>query len=195
MNRIKGAAPAREMGNAVGSDPVAAPHQPRVISPPGVRVRDVMTRSLTCVRPDTPFQEILDVMLGRAVSGVPVVDESGRLLGVVTQVDLLACDAASGAGRCAADLMTPRVMTARPDDAIAEVGERMLATGRKRLLVVEDGGLVGIVARRDLLRCVHRPTAEDLLGSGTRGEVTQAFKLILAEPTAWHEHRETHFWG
>jgi CBS-domain-containing membrane protein len=172
-----------------------APTSARVSVPRGVRVRDVMTRSPTCVRPDTPFGEILDLMLGRTISAVPVVDEADRLLGVVTQSDLLACGAVNGAGRCAADLMTLHPMTASPEDELAEVAARMAASGRKRLLVVQDGSLVGIVARRDLLRCLHRPGSQDGVDAGTRSEVTQEFKIIMADPAGWYDQRETHFWG
>jgi predicted transcriptional regulator len=187
-----------EEPGAAAALPAAAEgvHTPGAVGiPPGLRVRDAMTRYLICVRPDTPVQEVLDLMLGRAISGVPVVDEADQLLGVVTQADLLASDAVSGEYRCAADLMTPHPMTARPDDALADVATRMLAAGRKRLLVVEDGRLVGIVARRDLLRCMHPHGEPDAVGAAARGEVTEEFRIIMADPTGWYDQRETHFWG
>jgi CBS domain-containing protein len=147
-----------------------------------MKVRDVMTTPVITVRPDTPFAEVVDVLLTNGISGVPVVDDTGALRGVVTEADLVAKDAygqhrrrvlgvlgdvvhgrdpewtRKAAGRTAADVMTDDAVTASPDDEVTVAARRMLEEGFKRLPVVDRGGaLVGIVTRHDLLKPFHRP--------------------------------------
>jgi CBS domain-containing protein len=118
------------------------------------------------------------------VSGVPVVDEVGHVIGIVTEADLVAHEAygdeprrvlsvladrllgrdewvQKATGLRAADLMTTEVVSVRPQDDVAFAARLMLERGVRRLPVVEDGRLVGIVARGDLLRWFAR-TDDDL---------------------------------
>jgi CBS domain-containing protein len=140
------------------------------------RVRDVMTTDVARVRPDATYDEIVDVLTARGVSGLPVTDEGGRLVGIVTEADLVTREA-YGPGRrrpfdvlldnlrnrppawvrkasaiTAADLMTRTVLTTSPDADLPSTARRLLESGYRRLPVVDaDGRLVGVVSRRDLL--------------------------------------------
>lgn len=139
-----------------------------------ITVGDVMTRDVVTAGPDTPFKEIVELLVARGVSAVPVVDGHGALLGVVSEADLLRkeehADDGPGVGPpilalphvrtrwrkaaaiTARELMTAPVRTVSPDAAVPGVA-RLLADFRVcRLFVVEGGHLVGVVARRDLLR-------------------------------------------
>lgn len=141
------------------------------------RVRDVMTTDVACVAPSATYDEIVDVLLARRVSGLPVTGDDRRLLGVVTESDLLPREAATalatgavpephigatgGVDRVSAvprpaatagALMTSDVLTAGPDDDLPSTAARLLASGHRRLPVVtDDGRLVGVVSPRDLL--------------------------------------------
>jgi len=143
-----------------------------------------MTSDVVTVKPDASFKELVDTMVGAGVSGVPVVDERGTPVGIVTEADLVAKEAYPGrrpralalladgvsarerhwvtkaAGWTAADIMTRKVATCAPDDDVRVVARRMLALGVKRILVVEHRVLVGIVSRRDLLRGLVRPDCD-----------------------------------
>jgi CBS domain-containing protein len=140
-----------------------------------VKVEDVMTADVISVSPETPFKTIVDRLFGYDVRGLPVVDHTGRLVGIVSEADLLGFagprrplqllgEAMCGnldwvrqsAALTAADLMTKKVVTAFPGEDLAVVARRMLEKGLKRLPVVRGPYLVGIVSRRDLLRMFER---------------------------------------
>jgi CBS domain-containing protein len=145
-----------------------------------MKVRDVMTAPAVTVGPDALFAELVDLLLARDISGLPVVDDAGRLLGVVTEADLVSKEAygrrrrralglmsdylrgrdpqwvRKGAGRSARELMTADPASAAPDDDLAAAARRMLEANHKRLPVVEEGRVVGIITRHDLLEPFHR---------------------------------------
>ncbi|MCP2260982.1 CBS-domain-containing membrane protein [Streptoalloteichus tenebrarius] len=146
---------------------------------PTPTVSSVMTRGVVTIRPDTPFKDIVALLNDKGISAVPVTDDDGRLLGVVSESDLLAkeeyrsgldraptllstrdpeerCRRAEG--RTAADVMTPGVACVREDDPVVAVARRLAEANVRRMFVVdESGSLVGVVARRDLLRLYLRP--------------------------------------
>lgn len=144
-------------------------------------VRDVMTRDVLSVTLRTPYREIVDALVDRKVSAAPVVDGDGRVVGVVSEADLLhkvefvgeeqqrriferpsrrsARDKAHAA--VAEDLMTAPAITTRPETSVVLAARRMEAERVKRLPVIDaDGRLVGVVSRRDLLRMHLRPDSE-----------------------------------
>ncbi|NGM12890.1 CBS domain-containing protein [Verrucosispora sioxanthis] len=141
-------------------------------------VGDVMTGDVVSVRPDTSYREVVDTLMGRGVSAAPVVDPDGRVLGVVSEADLLHKIEAAGDERhrriigvrrvaakaqatVAADLMTVPAVVVEPTASVAAAARRMEAARVKRMPVVDaDRRLVGIVSRRDLLRIHTRPDEE-----------------------------------
>ncbi|MGC3862861.1 CBS domain-containing protein [Micromonospora chersina] len=145
------------------------------------QVQDVMTIDVATVREGTAYREIVDVLTGRHVTAAPVVDGAGRVLGVVSEADLMykvelqgqpqprrilpdrhRREARAKAGATlAADLMTAPPVTVTPDASLVEAARAMDARGVKRLPVVDDlGRLVGIVTRGDLLKVHLRPDAD-----------------------------------
>ncbi|HEX5543173.1 MAG TPA: CBS domain-containing protein [Micromonospora sp.] len=160
------------------------------------QVRDVMSTDVATVREDTPYREIIDVLTERQVSAVPVVDDAGRVLGVVSEADLLhkvelvgqpherrifegrrrraarvKADAA-----VAADLMASPAVTAFPEAPVPAAARTMNREQVKRLPVVNAAGrLVGIVTRADLLTVHLRPDADI-----RRDVVHEVLRRILA---------------
>jgi CBS domain-containing protein len=145
------------------------------------RVRDVMTTDVATVEEGTPYREIVVVLTGRRVSAVPVVDEFRRVVGVVSEADLLPKvefagepqvrhflelrrrrDARSKAGGdTARDLMSTPAVTIQPDSSLAAAARLMDKESVKRLPVVDElGRLVGVVSRTDLLQVYRRPDDE-----------------------------------
>ncbi|GAA2372049.1 CBS domain-containing protein [Dactylosporangium salmoneum] len=136
-------------------------------------VRDVMTPIVVTVAPDLGYKQIADLLVDMGVSAVPVVDGDGRVLGVVSEADLLYKVEFNGAdvhaglferrrsrrakqkavGETAAELMTSPAVTVAAAVPLTVAAQLMERHDAKRLPVVDDAGkLVGIVARRDLLR-------------------------------------------
>jgi CBS domain-containing protein len=141
-------------------------------------VQDLMTTQVVTVGPATPFKEIVALLAEHRVSAVPVVDDDRRVLGIVSEADLLLkeefpepgqdiplfwtkrrrLEQEKAAATTARDLMSSVVVSTSPDATVAEAARGMHAAGVKRLPVIdEDGRLVGIVSRGDLLKVFNRP--------------------------------------
>ena len=137
-------------------------------------VKDVMTAEVVAVRRETTFKEMAAVLRRYRVSALPVVDDAGRVIGVVSEADLLAKEALSdpgvaaellhrkdvrkAEGLTAGDLMTRPPVTAAPEDPVEQAARMMHFMRVKRLPVVNSGGqLVGIVSRSDVLAVFDRP--------------------------------------
>jgi len=136
--------------------------------------KDIMTTNVATVAPDSSVEAISMLMLTRNISGVPVVDEKGAILGIVTEGDLILQQQSTGGtswwlwlfsdsrtnaadyikthGTRADEVMTRDVITVREDAPMGDIA-RILAEKRiKRVPVEHDGVLVGIVSRTNLLR-------------------------------------------
>lgn len=151
-----------------------------------MNVSDVMTREVAVVTPEAPLKEVALLMAERRISGVPVVDASGQLLGVVSEADLLLkhrpnrpraelgllgwvfgdapppTELRKRGATTAAQAMTAPAMTTEPQASLREAATVMLDRGVNRLPVVKDGRLVGIVSRADLVRAYLRADEESL---------------------------------
>ncbi|WP_030272547.1 CBS domain-containing protein [Micromonospora globosa] len=145
------------------------------------QVTDVMTRDVATVTEETPYREVVDVLVRQRISGVPVVDSFRRVLGVISEADLLHKVERSGhpderrvfegrrrrtarekAGALVArDLMTAPAVTTHERASLAATARLMDHEAVKRLPVLDDlGRLAGIVTRGDLLRVHLRSDAE-----------------------------------
>lgn len=112
--------------------------------------RDIMTREVVTVTPDTPVEELAKVLTDRRISGVPVVDEAGNVVGIATEADILA----KGRVGKVADIMTREVISVCEDTPIDEIARVLADKGIKRVPVLREGKLVGIVSRADIVRGV-----------------------------------------
>ncbi|MFJ8625075.1 CBS domain-containing protein [Kitasatospora sp. NPDC093550] len=142
-------------------------------------INDVMTPEVVTARPDTPVKEVAALFHRNDVTAIPVVDDQGRPLGVVSEADLIrkeavlpdpegrypgrwldAKDRARAEAETAGGLMTSPAVTARPGWSVPEAARAMDKHRVKRLPVVDEAGrLVGIVSRRDLLQVFLRHDA------------------------------------
>jgi NADH dehydrogenase len=130
---------------AAAAAPADLPTWTQVGAP--IRVSEIMIRQVTTVPPTMPVQEVAALLDARHLAGVPVVDEDGQVLGMVSDVDLI-----SRGGATAADIMSRQVTSIGEDTDVDEVGRLFVNQGLRRLPVLANGRLVGIVSRSDLLR-------------------------------------------
>jgi CBS domain-containing protein len=177
--------------------------------PRHLRVRDVMTLDPQRVRPASPLSRALEMLLSSDFTGLPVVDEHGRPLGMLTDGDLLyrasvpirvrllaefAAQELSYvkellAGRQVSEIMSAPAVTVLADQRLSEAVETMLKRGLRRLPVVDaEGVLVGILARRDIFQAISReaPDSRRLAGKGISvGDLRRAGDAMLpGTPTA-----------
>ena len=145
-----------------------------------MNVRDVMTAPAASVGPETPLKEVARLLIDPGISGVPVVDGSGAVLGVISEGDFLLKEAHGSTdhrtlwsrlrGRqeaddiavatTAGDLMTAPALTVDAGRSLHAAAALMATRDVNRLPVVDDGRLVGIVTRADVLRAYVRTDAE-----------------------------------
>jgi len=152
-----------------------------------VKIRDIMSQPVRTVRPETPFKDVVDCLVRSEVSSVPVVDDGGRVVGIVTEADLLH-RAEAGTERPVSwwlslisgdralaeyyvkshamkvkDVMTRDVKTADPETPLYEIADLFEEEHIKRVPIVSKGGdLVGIVSRANIIQAVAsaRPKLE-----------------------------------
>jgi len=124
-----------------------------------MRVAELMQTDLSTVAPDAPVAEVVQAMADGHVSGLPVVDPDGRVLGVVSATDVLQAAAEREDRKARAtlfehttarDIMTTGAVTIEPDADVREAAQRMLYGEVRRLFVEEKGRLVGVLSQTDI---------------------------------------------
>lgn len=144
-----------------------------------MKARNVMVSPVITVKPDASVKEVAQILLQHHISALPVVDDAGQLTGIVSESDLmrradlgterrrsrwlsalfsdeesLAAEYVKAHGHKVADVMTRRVITAAPDTRLNEIATLLEKHGIKRVPIVENGSLVGIVSRANLIQAL-----------------------------------------
>jgi CBS-domain-containing membrane protein len=127
------------------------------------RVRDIMTRSVVSCSPSDNLNRSAQLMWEGDCGALPVIDSEGQLLGMITDRDI--CMAAYTRGRPlsevrVADVMSTGLITCRPTDSLRSVMDAMATHQVRRIPVVDDGRLVGIVSLADVARMAQAPSIE-----------------------------------
>jgi len=134
-----------------------------------MRARDIMSRPVVSVDTRATILDAITALTEHGFAAVPVVDEGDRVVGIFSESDGLRAE--HRRQDPVTEAMTTPVEVTTPDDDVATIAERML-TGRLRSMpVVEEGVLVGIVARRDLLRSMVG--TDDVITANVRGLLDQ----------------------
>jgi CBS domain-containing protein len=168
-----------------------------------VRVEDFMTRRVVTITPDTTLLAAARLMLEHRVGGLPVVDASGRMIGIFSESDLLREEGEDGSpwlqmmagpdgepaepiqldAQKVGDTMTRELITVAPGASIAQACRLLHEHRLRRLPVVESGKLVGMIARADLVRAVA-VTAEKASPAPMR-DVSVDARLAELERQIW----------
>ena len=190
-----------------------------------MRARDVMVRAVATTKPETTVEEVARLMINLRISGVPVLDRNGQLVGIVTEGDLLrraetgterrrsrwsewfsnarlAAEYVKSHSRRVEDVMTREVVSVGELASLGEIAELMETRRIKRVPVVHDGKIVGIVSRADLLQVLASggiKTPED-----ERDHTIRIQLLAELREQKWTDPAEArvvvsdgvvHFWG
>ena len=148
-----------------------------------MKVKEIMRSDVITVTKDMTIQEVAEVLVSHNISGVPVLDEAGSLVGMVTEGDLLHKesnpripkffgllggliyfggvdqykeDFKKLAALKAAEIMTSKVITVSGEEEVGEVATLMIDNNIKRIPVVENGKMIGIVSRADIVKTLAR---------------------------------------
>ena len=164
-----------------------------------MKVRDIMTTDPISVREDTLLKEAARMMVRHKVSGLPVIDHTGHLVGIVTEGDFLRqaasrdrsdrmslLDALFGdagpsgpVAETVGEVMTEKVITISPEAALGEAARLMAGRGIKRLPVIDDDGkLGGIISRADIVNAFTKP--DDVVEDEVREDIIR--RLLFLDP-------------
>jgi CBS domain-containing protein len=188
---------------------------------------DVMTRTVVSVTPETRIADLVQTLLRHNISGTPVIDADGTLVGIVTEGDLmrraelgterkrggwlafftatatLAHDYVVSHGTTVRDVMTPSVVAVEPTTPLAEIADLMEERHVRRVPVVQDGKVVGIVSRANLLRAWASLPAEQPPANADDAQIRERLLGELSHQ-AWSRRPENsivvtdgvvHLWG
>ncbi len=151
-----------------------------------ITAKDIMTKKVVTVRPETGIKKLAELLLKHKISGVPVVDSEGTLVGMVTESDLIFRDASVHVptvvtlfdaviylesskkyeqelmkivGQHVSDIMTKKVISIKPDTDLQEMATIMQTKKCHVLPVLENGKLKGIVGKADMVRAIAKEEA------------------------------------
>ncbi|HET8738344.1 MAG TPA: CBS domain-containing protein [Acidimicrobiia bacterium] len=165
-----------------------------------MKIQDLMTTNVITIGPEASLKEAARRMIEAGVSGLPVTDDSGSLVGVITEADFVKAESGRRAAKRArllrwftrddgsiadeerrvGDVMTTEVITIPAQADHVEAARLMRSAGIKRIPVVEDSRVVGLVSRSDILRAFARPDSEII------SEITEYLmpKVLWIDPRA-----------
>lgn len=139
-----------------------------------MKVTEIMSRPVITVKPDTTIKDAATILVERGISALPVLDDAGALVGIVSEADLLPLEArpdprsqatplAPTAGttpQTVAEVMTRRVVSVSDQAELSQATRTMLEHGVKRVPVMKGERLIGIVSRHDLVKVIGREDKE-----------------------------------
>jgi len=123
-----------------------------------------MTPDVITIGPEASIHDAARLLSEYNISGAPVVGDGGRMIGIVTEADLLGKE-----GKTVADIMTPRVTTAQEDTPVEMIAQILTSNRYKRLPVVREERVVGIVSRADIVRMMASRWACAVCGAEQAG--------------------------
>lgn len=128
-----------------------------------LRVVDLMQRDVQTIDEDAMVSDAILLLADGHLGGLPVLNGHRQLVGIISTTDILSAEAESGGGEAlnrvathtrVGDLMTPHPKTIAPDAPVKLAAQEMLYLDVRRLLVVEDGVLMGVISQSDIVRAV-----------------------------------------
>ena len=114
--------------------------------------QDIMTRKVCTIRSEASAQEAAQLLDQKRISGLPVVNEDGDIIGIITEADIIS--KVDREGLHVSDIMSHEIISVNEETPVGEIALLLTQRKIKRVPVVQDGKLVGIVSRADIVRAV-----------------------------------------
>jgi len=143
-------------------------------------VKGISTRKAVSISTSAKISDAIELMRKHKVGGLPVIDEDERVWAIITERDIVFLFSGSISGAEVADLMSKNVVTAKPEISVLETEKTMINNGFRRLPLVSDQKLVGIVTVMDVLRFFASSQVLKHLQSGTINQALQTSVLEIA---------------
>ena len=193
-----------------------------------MRAREIMTALVHTVGPDTKIADLARLLMDKRISAAPVVDDTGRLVGIVSESDLLrrreigtdkrrswllrfvtdtqtlAAEYVKASAPTVGEIMSRQVVTVGEDMPVAAIADLLEARGLKRVPVVRDSKVVGIVSRANLVQALATHGAQRLDGGEASDQALRARLVEKIRTQPWSagptfnilvENHVAHFWG
>ena len=113
--------------------------------------KDIMTKDIITVEPTMTVKQLANTLIKNQVSGVPVAGKNGKIIGVVSEADIVARK-----GKDVKSIMSKKVISVREDASVEEIAQLMTTHSIKRVPVMRGGEVVGIVSRADIVSAIAR---------------------------------------
>jgi len=130
-----------------------------------MKVKEIMSAPVICTRADASIADIATLLARHQISAVPVTDESGAVIGLVSELDLLA-----RRGKLARDIMSPGIISVNEEANVEDVRFLLIERRIRRVPVLAGQKLIGIVSRSDLIRQMAAQWYCDICGESAREE-------------------------
>lgn len=121
-------------------------------------IEEIMSTDIVSVTPDNPIARVIELLVENDITGIPVIDSAEHLVGIVTEKNVIAilsgAEMASGKVR---DYMTKDVVSFDVSDDVIAVCECLVNNHFRRVPILSDGRLVGVISRRDLIKYILEP--------------------------------------
>ena len=119
--------------------------------------RDIMTQTVITAKEGLVLTDVIKLLLRWHISGIPIVADEGKLVGIITEHDVVNCTLSGhAANTTAGEIMTRDVETYSPDMLVVGIINHFASRRIRRVPVVEDGKVIGIISRRDIIREMDR---------------------------------------
>jgi len=133
-----------------------------------LKVKDIMTENVISVKKDTPIFKVIEILSSNDITGIPVVEDDMTVVGILSEKDVLCVLYApeENEGKVVDDFMTVPAICFERDESVMEVCNCLRESFFRRVLVTEHGKLVGIVTRKDIIKCILQARNEKPIVTG-----------------------------